>query len=91
VDGYMNIALEGAKEYVDGRMNREYGDAFIRGNNGKCLYSTMSCQDSNINSHVHCRSWRVIDKSPKDAEKGHLAGELKTNQKCMNSRYDSSQ
>jgi U6 snRNA-associated Sm-like protein LSm6 len=35
VDGYMNIALEGAKEYVDGKISREYGDAFIRGNNGK--------------------------------------------------------
>lgn len=34
VDGYMNIALEQTKEYVDGRLRREYGDAFIRGNNG---------------------------------------------------------
>jgi U6 snRNA-associated Sm-like protein LSm6 len=30
----MNIALEQAKEYVDGRLHRSYGDAFIRGNNG---------------------------------------------------------
>jgi U6 snRNA-associated Sm-like protein LSm6 len=34
VDGYMNIALEQAKEYVDGKLHRSYGDAFIRGNNG---------------------------------------------------------
>jgi U6 snRNA-associated Sm-like protein LSm6 len=37
VDGYMNIALEQAKEYVDGRLHRSYGDAFIRGNNGTAL------------------------------------------------------
>ena len=31
----MNIALEQTKEYVDGKMRRNYGDAFVRGNNGK--------------------------------------------------------
>jgi U6 snRNA-associated Sm-like protein LSm6 len=34
VDGYMNIALEDTKEYVDGKLRRNYGDAFVRGNNG---------------------------------------------------------
>jgi len=34
VDGYMNIALEQTKEFVDGKMRRNYGDAFVRGNNG---------------------------------------------------------
>ncbi|KAM0722014.1 hypothetical protein Q7P37_002940 [Cladosporium fusiforme] len=33
VDGYMNIALEGTREFVDGKMRRSYGDAFVRGNN----------------------------------------------------------
>ncbi|KIW01675.1 U6 snRNA-associated Sm-like protein LSm6 [Verruconis gallopava] len=33
VDGYMNIALEQTKEYVNGQLSRTYGDAFIRGNN----------------------------------------------------------
>ncbi|KAF7188310.1 U6 snRNA-associated Sm-like protein LSm6 [Pseudocercospora fuligena] len=33
VDGYMNIALEDSKEFVDGKLRRNYGDAFIRGNN----------------------------------------------------------
>ncbi|KAF2863502.1 U6 snRNA-associated Sm-like protein LSm6 [Piedraia hortae CBS 480.64] len=33
VDGYMNIALEKTREFVDGKMRREYGDAFVRGNN----------------------------------------------------------
>ncbi|KAI5290572.1 U4/U6-U5 snRNP complex subunit lsm6 [Ascosphaera aggregata] len=37
VDGYMNIALEKTKEYVDGKLRRNYGDAFVRGNNG--IYS----------------------------------------------------
>jgi hypothetical protein len=35
VDGYMNIALEKTAEYVNGTKRREYGDAFVRGNNGK--------------------------------------------------------
>nr|POE63356.1 u6 snrna-associated sm-like protein lsm6 [Quercus suber] len=33
VDGYMNIALEQTKEFVDGQLRRSYGDAFVRGNN----------------------------------------------------------
>jgi U6 snRNA-associated Sm-like protein LSm6 len=35
VDGYMNIALEKTEEYVNGVKRREYGDAFVRGNNGE--------------------------------------------------------
>ena len=35
VDGYMNIALENCTEHVDGAARRNYGDAFIRGNNGE--------------------------------------------------------
>jgi hypothetical protein len=38
VDGYMNIALEQTNEIVDGKVRRNYGDAFVRGNNGTfCL------------------------------------------------------
>lgn len=33
VDGYMNIALEKCQEFVDGQLRRNYGDAFVRGNN----------------------------------------------------------
>lgn len=36
VDGYMNIALEKCAEYVNGQLRRNYGDAFVRGNNGAC-------------------------------------------------------
>ena len=36
VDGYMNIALEKCAEYVNGQLRRNYGDAFVRGNNGEC-------------------------------------------------------
>jgi len=38
VDGYMNIALEKTAEYVNGQKRREYGDAFVRGNNGECHF-----------------------------------------------------
>lgn len=37
LDGYMNIALEQTEEYVNGQLKNKYGDAFIRGNNGKKL------------------------------------------------------
>lgn len=31
----MNIALEKTVEYVNGSKRREYGDTFVRGNNGE--------------------------------------------------------
>ncbi|POY74173.1 hypothetical protein BMF94_2747 [Rhodotorula taiwanensis] len=34
LDGYMNIALEQTEEYVNGQKTNDYGDAFVRGNNG---------------------------------------------------------
>lgn len=34
VDGYMNIALEKTEEYVNGQLRKNYGDVFVRGNNG---------------------------------------------------------
>lgn len=33
LDGYMNIAMEQTKEYIDGQFKTQYGDCFIRGNN----------------------------------------------------------
>lgn len=38
VDGYMNIAMEQTEEYVSGQLKATYGDAFIRGNNGKDFF-----------------------------------------------------
>lgn len=34
LDGYMNIAMEQTEEHVNGAVVNNYGDAFIRGNNG---------------------------------------------------------
>jgi U6 snRNA-associated Sm-like protein LSm6 len=34
LDGHMNIAMEQTEEYVDGQLKAQYGDAFLRGNNG---------------------------------------------------------
>jgi hypothetical protein len=34
LDGFMNVALEQAEEFVDGALTQRLGDAFIRGNNG---------------------------------------------------------
>lgn len=31
----MNIALEKTEEHINGKKGRTYGDAFVRGNNGK--------------------------------------------------------
>jgi len=38
LDGYLNLALEQAEEWVGGECRRTYGDCFIRGNN--VLYIT---------------------------------------------------
>lgn len=37
IDGYMNLAMEKTKEHVSGSLRKDYGDCFIRGNNGKSL------------------------------------------------------
>lgn len=56
----MNIALEKTEEYVNGQKRRSYGDAFVRGNNGKSrnadpLGKIHSLTESPP-SHVHlCR------------------------------------
>jgi len=41
---YMNIALEQTEEYVNGKLTNSYGDAFVRGNNGKSLQNTILLQ-----------------------------------------------
>ena len=39
LDGYLNIAIEQTEEYsTTGQLQAKYGDCFIRGNNGTCLY-----------------------------------------------------
>jgi U6 snRNA-associated Sm-like protein LSm6 len=38
----MNIALEKTAEYVNGAKRRDYGDAFVRGNNGESQKMTIS-------------------------------------------------
>lgn len=43
VDGYMNIALEKTEEYVNGKLRRNYGDAFVRGNNGNVAMPPSYC------------------------------------------------
>ena len=55
VDGYMNIALEKTAEYVNGKMRRNYGDAFVRGNNGKGNHHFFNSliNYSYITSHVY--------------------------------------
>ena len=46
----MNIALEDTKEYVDGKLRRNYGDAFVRGNNGEFTVLVL-CEKSNEANH----------------------------------------
>lgn len=43
----MNIALEKTEEYVNGQKRRSYGDAFVRGNNGKssCILIIFSTRE----------------------------------------------
>ncbi|VCW72465.1 unnamed protein product [Gulo gulo] len=56
LDGYMNIALEQTEEYVNGQLKNKYGDAFIRGNNGKILPS-YSCATSKRSFFVVVYNW----------------------------------
>ncbi|RQM11955.1 hypothetical protein DD237_007745 [Peronospora effusa] len=37
LDGYMNIAMEQTQEYQNGQLKAQYGDCFIRGNNGQSI------------------------------------------------------
>lgn len=50
LDGYMNIAVEQTEEYVNGQLKNKYGDAFLRGNNGKfqSLSSLLSLAQWNL-------------------------------------------
>ena len=54
VDGYMNIALEKTDEYVNGQLKRSYGDAFVRGNNGRiAIESALNAFTDTAASDVH--------------------------------------
>lgn len=46
----MNIALEKTEEYVNGRLRRSYGDAFVRGNNGSKHSKSSTCLLQSTNS-----------------------------------------
>jgi hypothetical protein len=43
----MNIALEKCEEYVNGKLRRSYGDAFVRGNNGE-HFVNVYCRDKEL-------------------------------------------
>jgi len=51
----MNIALEGTREFVDGKMRRSYGDAFVRGNNGMFLSFSWCSLDVSSNFYPYFR------------------------------------
>ena len=65
VDGYMNIALEQTKEIVGGRVRRNYGEAFIRGNNGTYIPPSLGRKNMLMaSSSLHlCRQLSSIDES----------------------------
>ncbi|KAJ1471365.1 hypothetical protein T484DRAFT_1640155, partial [Baffinella frigidus] len=66
LDGYMNIAMEQAREYVNGQLKNKYGDAFIRGNNVRSLpthsepqpYLTVHQPYRSLSLLVHSRQQR---------------------------------
>lgn len=56
----MNIALEKTEEYVNGQKRRSYGDAFVRGNNGRWKMTTFPFEKNErlittLSSDVHLR------------------------------------
>lgn len=50
LDGYMNIAMEQTEEYVNGQLKNKYGDAFIRGNNGRYWKEHLLWQSYHLDS-----------------------------------------
>lgn len=61
VDGYMNIALERCKEVSDGKVTRNWGDAFVRGNNGTLFlaFVLFFCFSNLACSHIYLRRQRM--------------------------------
>ena len=55
IDGYMNLAMEKTKEFVSGSLRREYGDCFIRGNNGVHFVRILASFTDQVSSHVYLR------------------------------------
>ena len=56
LDGYMNVVLEQTEEYVEGQLKNKYGDAFIRGNNGKVfIYNELFSSFL----HQYSETWRL--------------------------------
>jgi len=63
----MNIALEQTKEYVNGKLRRSYGDAFVRGNNGgSTVFMGMSQGCIANGSSQSCTSQRTHEKAAND-------------------------
>lgn len=61
LDGYMNIAIEQTEEYVNGQLKNKYGDAFLRGNNGKNLGKMVILSRNNyIFAHKHVFTITVL-------------------------------
>lgn len=52
IDGYMNLAMEKTKEHTSGSLRREYGDCFIRGNNGEIAF-LLGLAGLTRSSHVY--------------------------------------
>ena len=50
----MNIALEKTEEYVSGQLRRNYGDAFVRGNNG--TFSTTASRRKDLQTLIPVQS-----------------------------------
>lgn len=86
LDGYMNAALENTEEVVNGKVLRNYGDAFIRGNNSQCWNSSsLPIRIPFLTSLLHSSVYNV-----KRAMKGLLMESLCTST-LLACRYSHSQ
>lgn len=69
LDGYMNIALEGTEEWVNGVKTNEYGDAFVRGNNGTSY--PFACSSSQPRQFSTSQNYRErVDGSMRASHRG---------------------
>lgn len=59
----MNIALEDTKEFVEGKMRRNYGDAFVRGNNGMFFFLLLFWFLFSLGGHIRLMMFLLLTRS----------------------------
>jgi hypothetical protein len=57
----MNIALEQTEEHVNGAVTNRYGDAFIRGNNGRFRWHLLALLPPDVFVHTQYSIYQLLN------------------------------